>query len=158
MSTVQAFNSLLKTFVDDLARTNPANEQLTAFVTNFDTVVMLDEKKPMAMFMAAVGPKSDAIMAKDGAAFAGLNLGGIDLEALWASLSEANRAHVWEYLHMLVLLAKAVSSIPPALLQTIEGVASSAAASMQNGEVDFSGVMKMVMNMMGGSSLLAPNL
>jgi hypothetical protein len=144
--TVQAFNSMLKNFLDELCSTFPDVAAIRVYTEGFDTLVKANARKPLQMFMEAVSPHTDAVMRRDPELFSTLSLGGIDFKTLWASdISDATRNAIWQYLHMLFLLATTVSSVPPELLSSIESVAQNCADKMQEGQMDFSSMSKMLM-------------
>ena len=153
--TVQAFNSMLKNFLDELDSTFPDVTAIRVYNEGFDTLVKANVRKPLQIFMEAVSPHADAVMRRDPGLFSTLNLGGIDFKGLWASdISDATRNAIWQYLHMLFLLATTVSSVPPELLSSIESVAQNCADKMQHGEMDFSSMSKMLMGGGGAEGLL----
>jgi hypothetical protein len=155
--TVQAFNSMLKNFLDELSSTFPDVAAIRVYTEGFDTLVGANARKPLQVFMEAVSPHADAVMRRDPELFSTLNLGGIDFKMLWASdISDATRNAIWQYLHMLFLLATTVSSVPAELLSSIESVAQNCADKMQDGQMDFSSMSKLLMG--GGAEGLLGGL
>ena len=165
MSTIQAFNGMLKTFMEELSAVFPEEVQLNLFVQGFDSLVALDPNKPLDLFVGSVAPHSDLVMAKDPALFQHLKLpGGVDFAAMWNSdISDATRDAIWQHINLLFLLGTTVKSMPPEVLESIETVAKNCAEQVQNGQLDFSALTGMLMNgglanlggLVGGNTNLA---
>lgn len=148
MSTVQAFNTMLKSFMEELADVFPEEKQIAVFVQGFDALVALDARGPMDMFVDAMAPHTELAMAKNPELFTRLKFpGGIDFGTLWASdISDNTRDAIWQYLNLLLLLGTTVRSMPVEMLQGIESVAKNCADQMQSGQMDFSALGSMLMN------------
>lgn len=155
MSTVQAFNTMMKNFLEELADVFPEETQIKAFLDGFDALVTLTPRGPMEMFVDAVAPHSSLAMAKDPELFEKLNFpGGIDFRTLWASdISDNTREAIWQYINLLFLLGTTVRSLPTEMLDGIETVAKNCAEQLQNGSIDFSALGSMLMG--GGLGNLA---
>ena len=165
-TTVHSFNALLKNFIDELCQTFPEDATLAMYASNFEALTKANARKPLELFMEAVGPHAQLVMTKDPALFAQpIQLGAdLDLKAIWDSpdLSDASRAAIWQYLHTLFLLASTVSALPPDMLQAIESLAHSCADKIQSGETDFATMTSMLMGGgaggAGGANPLAAQL
>lgn len=155
MSTVQAFNTMLKNFMEELADVFPEEKQIRMFLDGFDSLVALNARAPMDMFTDALAPHTELAMAKDPQLFKILKFpGGIDFDALWSSdISDNTRDAIWQYINLLLLLGTTVRSMPAEMLQGIETVAKNCADQMQSGQLDFSALGSMLMN--GGLAGLA---
>lgn len=155
MSTVQAFNTMLKSFMEELADVFPEETQIAMFLQGFDALVALNPRGPMDMFVDSLAPHTELAMAKNPELFKRLKFpGGIDFDTLWASdISDNTRDAIWQYLNLLLLLGTTVRSMPAEMLQGIEAVAKNCADQMQSGEMDFSALGSMLMN--GGLAGLA---
>ena len=153
MSTVQAFNAMMRSFISELATCFPEMPTIAAFLDGFDLMTTLDESKPMKLFLAALAPYTDMVMARDNALFQQpIQLpGGIDLKAIWASdMSDGTREAIWKYITTLYVLGTTVSSLPPEMLRTIENVAQQCASEIKAGNADFGSMTSMLINNMGG--------
>lgn len=148
MSTVQAFNTMLKNFLDELADVFPEELQIKLAVETFDTVTSVSPRGPMDMFIESLSPLSALVMAKDPALFEQLQFpGGIDFAKLWkADISDNTRDAIWQYINLLFLLGTTVRSMPPQMLESIESVAKNCADQIQSGQMDFTGLSTMLMN------------
>lgn len=158
MSTIQAFNTMLKTFVEELAAVFPEEKHIATFLAGFDPLVALSPRKPLELFVQAVGPHAQHVMARDPALFEHLRFpGGIDFQVLWSSdISDATRDAIWQYLHLLFLLGTTVQSMPAEMLESIETVAKNCADKVQAGQMDFSSIGSLLMN--GGLGALGGGL
>ena len=152
MTTLSAFNTMLKSFLEELAEVYPEEKSVGVFLAGFDALVATNARMPMDLFVGAVSPHADAVMSKDPSLFAKLDFGGIDMGKLWAQpdVSDATRDAIWQYLHTLMLLGTTVSSVPAELLQSIESVAANCAEKIQGGDMDFASMTKMLMGGLGG--------
>lgn len=156
MSTVQAFNTMLKNFLEELADVYPEETQIRLFLDGFDALVALNPSGPLEMFVDSLSPHADLAMAKNPELFKKLQFpGGIDFDKLWsADVSDNTRDAIWQYINLLLLLGTTVRSMPPEMLQGIEAVAQNCASQLEAGQMDFSALGNMLMN--GGLAGLAP--
>lgn len=157
MTTVQAFNTMLRNFLEELRDVFPEQQDVATFLAGFDAFVMLNARKPLEVFMDAVSPHSDLLMARDPRLFDRLDFPGIDFAAMWNSpdVSEATHGAIWQYLHTLFLLGSTVSSLPPELLTSIESVASDCVEKIQSGQLDFGAMAGALMSGLGPLAGLA---
>ena len=151
MSTVQAFNTMMKNFMEELADVFPEEGQIRLFLDGFDTLVALNPRAPLEMYVDAMSPHTDMVMAKNPSLFTELKFpGGIDFGKLWATdISDNTREAIWQYINLLFLLGTTVRNMPAEMLQGIETVAQNCAEKMQNGQFDLSALSSMLMG--GGS-------
>jgi hypothetical protein len=165
MTTVTAFNTMLKSFLEELAEVFPEQRDVATFLAGFDAFTMITPRKPLQLFVEAISPHTDQLMTKDAKLFAALQFPGIDFNAMWTSpgVTDATRDAIWQYLHTLFLLGTTVQSLPPELLASIETVAQDCADKMQGGEMDFSSMASALMgglgplaNLAGGSAAALP--
>lgn len=164
-STVQAFNTMMKNFLEELSQTFPEEHKVEVVMESFDDLVAINARKPMELFTAALAPHSELVMSKNPDLFAQpIQLpGGLDMSKLWAvpDVSQETRDAIWQYIQMLFMLGTTVQNMPPQLLETIESVAMSCAQQMGSGagdgNVDLGSLSGMLMgglgNMMGGGGL-----
>lgn len=152
MSTLEAFNTLMRNFVTELSETFPEFKELQVFAGGFDALVALTPGKPLELFMETMGPHAALIMAKDPALFDkdDLNLSGVDLKAMWHSpdLSQSTRDAIWQYFSTLYVLGSTIQSMPPEILGTIENVAHDCANKVETGELNMADLMPALMNSM----------
>lgn len=138
MSTVQAFNELMKNFLAELGATFPEQKSIQLYVAGFDTLVSANSRKPVELFMAALGPHADMVMARNPSLFdQPIDLGGsLDLKEIWSQedLSDTSRDALWQYIHTLFLLGSTIQHMPADMLQSIEAVAKDCASKIESGQ------------------------
>lgn len=154
MTTLTAFNNMLKAFLDELVVVFPEQKDVATFAASFDTFVAISPRQPLDTFMAAMSPHAQLLMAKDPALFGQLQFPGIDFRAMWTSegVTDVTKTAIWQYLQSLFLLGTTIQSLPPELLQSIETVAHDCAEKLQGGDMDFG---TMASALMGGLGPLA---
>lgn len=157
MTSLQAFNSLLENFVEELQRTFPEEEGLEYFSEELKTLLKVNNRAPLTMFMNALTPHTDYIMAKNPALFdQTINLGGrLDLAKLWNTpgLSTETREALWQHIHTLFMLGTTIQYLPADMLSTIENAAKECAKRIEAGEqLDLASIAS---NMAG---ILGPNV
>lgn len=153
MSTVEAFNAMLKNFLEELAEVFPEETQIRMFLAGFDAVVLLTPRGPLESFVDALAPHAALATAKDPSMFSKIQFpGGIDFAKLWArdDVSDNTRDAIWQYINLLFFLGSTVRNMSPEILQSIESVAS----QLQSGQLDMSklleGAGKLDMSALGG--------
>ena len=160
MTTLQAFNTLLRNFLHELTQTFPEDSTLAVSLDGLDTLAKMNARKPLEIFMEAIGAHAQLLLTKDPALFrTPLTLpGNLDLKTYWdsADLSEASRDAIWQYLQQLYLLGSTVSALPPDMLTAIESMAQECASKIESGEADLGSVTNMLLsgglgNLMGGA-------
>jgi hypothetical protein len=161
-STIDAFNSTLKNFLQELVEVfpdEPGVGKVQLFLSTFDTITAANKRVVMEGFLEAMAPHADMITAKDPKLFKKLELpGGISLKDLWKKASEGTRDATWQYLQMLFLLSSTASSVPPQMLDAIEGVASEYAEKVKSGELDLNNVTSMLLGGGGAGGALLGGL
>lgn len=160
MSAVTAFNTLLKSFLEELVEVFPEQRDVATFLAGFDAFTLITPRKPLQLFVEAMSPHSDLIMTKNPALFDALEFPGIDFKAMWGSpgVTEATRTAIWQYIHMLFLMGTTVHSLPPEMLASVESMASDYAQKIEGGEMDFSGLASALMGGMGPLAGLAAGM
>lgn len=150
MTTLQAFNTLLRNFMHELCQTFPEDATLSLSLDGLDALVKANARKPLELFMEAVGAHAQLILTKDPALFATpLTLSGtLDLKTYWDSpgLSDASKDAIWQYLQQLYLLGSTVSALPAEMLTAIESMAQECASKIESGEADLASVTNMLLN------------
>lgn len=154
-STVQAFNSMMANFLEELHETFPEEHKIEVVLEAFNDLTSINARKPMELFTASLMPYQELVMAKNPGLFRQpIELpGGLNMSTLWAKddVSQETRDAIWQYIQMLFMLGTTVQSLPQPLLDTIESVALSCANQMQNdaGSLDFSSLSRMLMGGIG---------
>ena len=159
-STVVAFNTMMRNFLEELQATFPEEHKVNVVLEAFEDITTINARKPMELFTAALAPYSELVMAKNPQLFdQPITLpGGLDMSKLWKldNVTQATRDAVWQYLQMLFMLGTTVQNLPAPLLETIESVAMSCATQMKDsGEpLNFGALSNMLMGGLG--SMLSP--
>lgn len=154
MSGLQAFNDMLKVFMDELAEVFPESKDIAMFATSLDDVISVNAKMPMQIFMDAVGPHAKRVAARDEHLFDVLQFPGIDFKAMWSSdISSGTKDAIWQYISTLLLLGTTVSSVPEDVLASIEQMAAECAQKIQDGDLSMEDMMTEVMGKMQGMDL-----
>ena len=154
MSGLQAFNDMLKVFMDELAEVFPESKDIAMFAASLDDVISVNAKMPMQIFMDAIGPHAKRVAARDEHLFDVLQFPGIDFKALWTSdISSGTKDAIWQYISTLLLLGTTVSSVPEDVLASIEQMAAECAQKIQDGDLSMEDMMTEVMGKMQGMDL-----
>lgn len=157
MSTIDAFNTTLKNFLQELVDVfpdEPGVAKIQLFISGFDLYVAGNKRAAMDAFLEKLAPHADAITAKDSKMFKKLELpGGISLKELWKKASEGTREATWQYLQMLFLLGSTAAAVPADMLNAIEGMAAEYAGKVKSGEMDLSSVTNLLLGGGAGGGL-----
>ena len=125
-------------------------QMLVTFLEELHAQVPDDDAIPSAAERARTEPVAD-LMKDNPALFDGLVLMGIDFQAIWArDIAPESRAACHQYISMLYLLANTISTIPPQLLSTIEGVAQTMASSITQDGQDIPDMSSLLGALAGG--------
>jgi hypothetical protein len=153
--TLTAFNTMMRSFLTELVNVFPEEKQLETYLNGFDELVKINARKPLDLFINAMGPHIELVMAKDERLFEkdlGF-MGELQIQKLWAQedLSQNTRDAIFKYLSTLCILSATINSLPPELLSTIETVAEDCASKIkQGGSADIASMTSMLMKNMGG--------
>lgn len=126
MNLIEVFNTKFMDLVKDLVKVFPGDPDFRVFPTTLRMAMCANEKLVRSVFHEkAVVPYKDMILAKDESFFlehgyddisgdvaaAGVNPEDIigKLKGCWNQLTDDNKALVWKYLHLLVLLDEKLS-------------------------------------------------
>lgn len=154
-STIQAFNSMMSNFLEELRQTFPEEPKIAIVIESFDDLTAINARKPMELFTASLAPYAELVMAKNSDLFnQPIELpGGLDMSKLWAKegVTQETRDAMWQYIQMLFMLGTTVQNLPPPLLETIESVAMNCASQMQTdgGGLDFGALSNVLMGSLG---------
>lgn len=154
-STVQAFNTAMGNFLEQLSDLFPEETKIAIVRESFSSLASINPRKPMELFTAALAPFQNLVMAKDAALFdQPIELpGGLDMSALWVKegVDQESRDAIWQYLQLLFMLGTTVQSLPPQLLETIENVAMSCASQFESGggNMNFGSLSNILMGGLG---------
>lgn len=152
MTSLQAFNSLIDNFVSELRATFPDEDGLEIFHEEFKTLLKMDQRAPLELFMKAMTPHTNAIMTRDPGLFAQLKIPRLHLKKLWdLPLSDATRNAIWQHLHTIFMLGTTIQYMPAEMLNNIESMAKECARKIEAGEgLDFAAVASSMAGMLDG--------
>lgn len=158
MTTVDSFNSTLKSFLQELVDVfpdEPGIEKVSVFLGTFDLFTAGNPRAAMDVFMEKISPYATNISTKDPSMFETLELpGDISLKGMWDHASEQTRDATFQYLQMLFLLGTTASAVPQDMLQNIENLAADYAGKIQAGEMDLGSLASMLMSGNGMEDML----
>lgn len=165
--SVEAFNSLLTQFADELELVFGQDEpMLSMFNVGLKTKIAQDPSEPLRAFNQHVGPHTQRILQNDPTLLQEIPqvLGGVDIHRLYNSASEQTQQTIFSYLSSLAMLSTAISNLPPELMssieKTVQQLASNDAAANQmqqlvsglasGSSAGAGGGLAGMMNMLGG--------
>jgi hypothetical protein len=159
--TLDAFNGLLQNFVEELQRTFPEEQGLEYFSEELQLLMKANTKAPLTLFMNALSPYTNMVVAKDSKLFdQPINLGKhLNLKKLWSTkdLSAATRDAIWQHVYTLFMLGMSLQYMTPEMLSGIEDAAKNVAERMQAGEsLDFGAMMSTVAGLMNQATSQTP--
>ena len=157
MSSVQAFNSVMDEFLNDLKETFPEEKKIAVYYNTFETLKKTNPRKILELFMERAKPYANLITSRDDKLFTENDdiIPDVQLTRLWTSeLDSESKNVIWQYLNTLYVLGTTINSIPSNLLSTIEGVAEQCASQMgenaeEGGVPDMSSLLAGMQNMIG---------
>ena len=142
------WQQMLVTFLEELHAQVPDDDAIPSAAERARTEPVADLMKEL---VAALAPRHGIVMTNNPALFDGLVLMGIDFQAIWArDIAPESRAACHQYISMLYLLANTISTIPPQLLSTIEGVAQTMASSITQDGQDIPDMSSLLGALAGG--------
>lgn len=160
MASVNAFNSLMQQFIDELSKVFPKEKKLQTYAKGFPLVCKTSPKMPMEFFTKTFGKHADLILAKDASIFeidhCSKLLDAVDVKELWEVANDTTKEAIWKYLQNLNFLATTLGMIPPDMMSMIENVAQSCAEKIETGQIDPSAIMSMLPQMMSALGSLPP--
>ena len=159
MSSVQAFNSVMEEFLNELQETFPEEKKIKAYYNSFLTLKKVNQRKVLDTFMNEISKHSEKIVNKDESYFLNSEdefIKSINIGKWWNdTLSSNTKDAIWQYLNTLYVLGSTIKTIPSEMLSSIEKVAEQCASSIQEGDGQsanmgnlFAGVQNMLGNML----------
>ena len=131
MASVQAFNSVMDEFLNELKETFPEEKKLKLYYNSFVTMKKANPRKILDIFMQNASPHASLITSRDESLFNNEIIPDVDLSKLWNDdLDDDTKNAIWQYINTLYVLGSTINSIPSNLLSTIEGVAEQCASQM----------------------------
>lgn len=108
------FNRKAKEFLKDITTTFPQLSDLRTMKNALKVIKKISKKTPQRVFEDVVTPHKQYILARDNdfflsGKFQNDNLTG--LKTIWPSLTDDNRTHIWNHLHILVILSDACKKL-----------------------------------------------
>lgn len=144
MNVCDAFNSTLKTFLEELVACSPpcaATTKAQTLLATFDIVTAADPSHVATEFMRAASPHASRITSRDPTVFDDIVLAGVELKTAWDVNEDPDtRNAIWQYLQMLLLLGSG-AIMPKETRDMIEATAAGTMAKIQSGELDFGSLL-----------------
>mgnify|MGYP003506326394 CR=1 FL=1 len=112
MATTQQFNNYAVEFLNKMIQTFPTETKIQVYLLKFETLKLMNSRKPVEMFMDNMYPFGEQIMSnnedffkKDEFVNNAENISGkIGLVDHWDSTDEKTKASIWEYMKGLYVL------------------------------------------------------
>lgn len=144
--SVDAWNEMMRTFLNELCNTLSDVPAVLAARSAFNVALAGgDKERVMKVFIAAVEPMHERILAKDESLVTDGSLGsleifqGCDFQRIWFDEMDAGtREAIWSYLSTLYSIGKTMEIIPGEMLGSIERVAQSCGDAIKAGDMDMS--------------------
>lgn len=155
MASTKAFNSVVQSFISELANLYGDSEpKIITYAESFPIIAESSPDVPLEMFMSNYGPYTDMISSKDETLFdiVPMLFNTINVKTLWLTTTEENKEAIWKYLQTLSLLGTTIRMIPTDMLSTIENVAFDCAKQFESGKIDPSSLMSVVPKLLGSLS------
>ena len=139
------FASLALEFVKEISEVFPEEAVFSECVKNFSSY------NPKKFLIDTIGDHQALVISKDNKLFDLVKIQGLNIKALWSSVSDTTKESIWAYLSTLVMLATALDNTPKELMTGIESLAQEFSEKMQHGELNmetlFTDVMERVQQM-----------
>ena len=142
----EGFNVMAYEFIKELAQVFPENTHLTSCADAYDSLVASDPEAPMAFFLSTLGKRTDLVLARDEAVLDVVSVPGMDVRAMWSSVSDTTKDAIWQYLRMLAMLAVTTEQTSTDLMSGIEDMAKELAEKMAAGKMDVDSMMTEVLS------------
>jgi len=146
----------MEEFLNELMETFPEEKQIKVQHTSFLTLKKSNSKKVVEVFMSAIQPYAEKITNKDEEFILTSDiefLNKLNIKKWWTKdLSSNTKDAIWQYLNTLYMLGCTITSIPPELLKSIEGIAEECTSNMSssNEAPNMGNLFSSVSNMLGG--------
>lgn len=115
MATFQQFNTYATEFLNRMVHTFPDEKKIQVYLFKFETLKLMNSRKPVEMFMDNIYPFGEQIMThnedffkKDEFVNSAENISGkIGLVDHWDSINDETKNAIWEYIKGLYILGMA---------------------------------------------------
>lgn len=128
-TTVEAFNDMMKQFIDELVLTFPQVKTFKKYQSSFILIHKTNSKQALKEFYSSVKPFGEKIMSKDETFFT-LDSATIDfvndlnIQSIWNdTMSDSTKDVIWQYMQTLFIIATTISALPQETLSAIEEIA-----------------------------------
>lgn len=153
---VNAFNDMLRQFLDDLAGVFPEE---TVFG---ETKAKVEGPEWLERFQRSTQPRQAELMNKDSGFFSDRNrfMKEIGVQKIWKrkDISEDTRGKIWAYIQNLNAMCMMMSMLPPEMMTMVEEAADKCAQDVQNGaelneQTIMSSMGPLLAKLMGGGKI-----
>jgi hypothetical protein len=128
-TTVEAFNDMMKQFIDELVLTFPSVKTFKKYQSSFVLIHKTKSRQALKEFYSSVQPFGDKIMAKDETFFtvdsATIDfVNDLNIQSIWNdTMSDSTKDAIWQYMQTLFIIATTISALPQETLSAIEDIA-----------------------------------
>lgn len=122
MVSVDAFNTLLREFADELELSFGDQPGVGTWNAGLKAMMGVDKNEPLRLFTQHVAPFSQRILAKDVGLLNELPgaMGGVNIHKLHEEADSETREAIWNYLISLTMMSVTISSLPPRVMDTLQ--------------------------------------
>jgi len=159
MTSVTAFNDMMVQFLGELKDTFPEEKGIKKYAASFEIMRKSNPRKCVEVYMAAIGPFSQRVTAKDETLLFEESLSflnDMNIKKHWTpELSNNTKDAIWQYLQTLYMLGTTITAFPAETLNMIESVANNMAQQISDGggggggQLDEASVMNSVQGLLG---------
>ena len=155
MGTIEMWNEMLQTFLDDLGQSFPENTVIPKYRKTLPMILYTNKRIVLDKFIEEVTPIKEKITTRDPSIFKECKntfLEELKMSELWELASEKSKDAIWSYLNTLLVLGSTISIIPPEAMKTIELLASDMAKNMSSSDGNLLGALdpNMLAGLLGG--------
>ena len=151
MGSINLWNEMLESFLDDLTKTFPEQQTLATYRKSLPLLIATNPRMIFDKFMSDVTPYSEYIQNKNEELFKECKiefLTEINIENMWDESSQNNKDAIWNYLSTLLMLGQTLAMIPAETMTLIEKMAGEMAQNMPADGLPLNPAM--LTNMLGG--------
>lgn len=126
MSAIQAFNAMMRSFLDELELAFPAEKSIAGVNSAFQIACKTNARLPLNTYMTSVTPHIAKITERDPsflteAGFADVPyLKDINIQRHWDTAPDATKEAIWQYLQTLYIIGFGICEMPEDVLRQAE--------------------------------------
>lgn len=120
MSTYEAFNHTVISFVQELVRAFPEEEGFATALSRLRVSAELDPKSVLNILRPQILGSMERILQRDEGLISEFSFAGMDFAAIWASAALENREMIWQYLMQIAFMVQGLSFLNDKALAALE--------------------------------------